>query len=553
MKRIFTILCILMSLAQVYGQPSGVKNASKSVFTLTTFKADGSILSSSHGVFLDNNGTAMSDWSSFEGASTAVVVDASGKRMEVESIIGASEIYDVVKFRVKGKTTGINISTTAEAVGAPIYLVGYGLKKAEIKESKLTKVEHFMEKYAYYIFAMDIPENTLSCAVVNANGQLLGILQSSKYSTDLHSTSANYVADMQSEGLTGSDPTFRRTSIPIAIPDDKEQAVLALMLASQSRDSLRYAKTIDLFIEKYPEQTEGYSTRAQTESNRNDFDAASRDMETAIKKASAKDDAHFAYARLIYQKEVYKPDVAYPNWSIDKALEEVRLASSINPLPIYRHLEAQILYTKKEYQQAHDIFVDLTKSSIRNPELFYEAAQCKTMMEAPVEERLALIDSAINLFSKPYTAEAAPYFIARAGLLEMKGEYRKAVADYNQYDTLMAGRLGVDFYYQREQCEVKARQFQQAIDDIDRATRMAPREPLFWAEKGSLLLRVNKKEEALAAAEQCVALDPEYSEGYLVKGLALIQLGKKKDGLAAFEKAKQLGSDQADALIAKYK
>ena len=519
MKRIFTILCILMSLAQVYGQPSGVKNASKSVFTLTTFKADGSILSSSHGVFLDNNGTAMSDWSSFEGASTAVVVDASGKRMEVESIIGASEIYDVVKFRVKGKTTGINISTTAEAVGAPIYLVGYGLKKAEIKESKLTKVEHFMEKYAYYIFAMDIPENTLSCAVVNANGQLLGILQSSKYSTDLHSTSANYVADMQSEGLTGSDPTFRRTSIPIAIPDDKEQAVLALMLASQSRDSLRYAKTIDLFIEKYPEQTEGYSTRAQTESNRNDFDAASRDMETAI----------------------------------DKALEEVRLASSINPLPIYRHLEAQILYTKKEYQQAHDIFVDLTKSSIRNPELFYEAAQCKTMMEAPVEERLALIDSAINLFSKPYTAEAAPYFIARAGLLEMKGEYRKAVADYNQYDTLMAGRLGVDFYYQREQCEVKARQFQQAIDDIDRATRMAPREPLFWAEKGSLLLRVNKKEEALAAAEQCVALDPEYSEGYLVKGLALIQLGKKKDGLAAFEKAKQLGSDQADALIAKYK
>lgn len=553
MKRIFTILCILAVMTQAFGQPSGVKSAAKSVFTLTTFKADGSILSSSHGVFLDNEGTAMSDWTSFDGAATAVVVDASGKRMEVESIIGASEIYDVVKFKVKGKTTGITACTVPETAGATIYLVGYGLKKAEIKESKLSKVEHFMEKYAYYIYNMEIPENTLSCAVVNASGQLLGILQSSKYSTDLHTTSANYVADMKSEGLTGSDPTFRRTSIPIAIPDDKEQAVLALMLASQGNDSLRYAKTIDLFIEKYPDQTEGYTTKAQMESNNNDFAAASRDMETAIKKASAKDDAHYSYARLIYQKEVYKPNVEYPDWSLDKATDEVHQAMAITPLPIYRHLEAQILYTKKEYQQAHDIFIELTNSAIRNPELFYEAAQCKTMLEAPVEERLALLDSAINLFGKPYPAEAAPYFIARAGLLEVKGEYRKAVNDYNQYDTLMMGRLSADFYYQREQCEVKARQFQQAINDIDLAIRLAPREPLFLAEKGSLMLRVNKNEDALAAAEQCVALAPDYAEGYLVKGLALIQLKKKKEGIAAFEKAKSLGSDQADALISKYK
>ncbi len=553
MRRTITILCLLVGWMQMYAQPGKVKSAAKSVFTLTTFKSDGSILSSSHGVFLDDEGTAMSDWVSFEGASTAVVVDASGKRMEVESIIGASEIYDVVKFRVKGKTTGIDIATTPEAVGAPIYLVGYSVKKAEIKDSKLTKVEQFMEKYSYYIFSMDIPENTLSCPVVNANGQLLGILQSSKYSTDLHSTSANYVADMRSEGLTGSDPTFRRTSIPIAIPDDKEQAVLALMLSSQGNDSLRYAKTINLFIDKYPEDTEGYTTRAQAFSNNNDFDAASRDMETAIKKAKNKDEAHFSYARLIYQKEVFKSDVAYPNWSYDKALEEVRQASAINPLPIYRHLEAQILYSKKEYQQAHDMFIDLTHSEIRNPELFYEAAQCKTMTQAPVEERLALLDSAISLFNKPYTADAAPYFIARAGLLEAKGDYRKAVTDYNQYDSLMMGRLGADFYYQREQCEVKGKQYQQALNDINLAARLAPNEALYLAEKSSLLLRVNKKEEALAAANECVTLEPQYSDAYLVKGLALIQLGKKKEGIAAFEKAKELGNAQAEGLIAKYK
>ena len=251
----------------MHAQPSAVKNVAKSVFTLTTFKADGSILASSHGVFIDNNGTAMSDWASFDGAATAVVVDANGKRMEVESIDGASEIYDVVKFRVNGKTTGATVATTANAVGSPLYLVSYGMKKPEIRESTIKKVEHFMEKYAYYIFDMEIPENTLSCAVVNASGQLLGILQSSKYSTDLHCTSANYVADMQSESLTGNDPIFRRTNIPITLPDDKNQAVIALMLAGQTGDSLKYVKTIDHFIGKFPDLLDGYSARANVKRN----------------------------------------------------------------------------------------------------------------------------------------------------------------------------------------------------------------------------------------------------------------------------------------------
>ena len=117
----------------------------------------------------------------------------------------------------------------------------------------------------------------------------------------------------------------------------------------------------------------------------------------------------------------------------------------------------------------------------------------------------------------------------------------------------MTGRIGADFYYQREQCEVKGKLFQQALQDIDKTATMAPREPLYLAEKASLQLRVNMKQEALATAQQAIDLDPEYDEAYLLKGLALIQTGKKKEGLAAFEKAKDLGNEQAASLIEKYK
>ena len=499
----------------MHAQPSAVKNVAKSVFTLTTFKADGSILASSHGVFIDNNGTAMSDWASFDGAATAVVVDANGKRMEVESIDGASEIYDVVKFRVNGKTTGATVATTANAVGSPLYLVSYSVKKPEIRESTISKVEHFMEKYAYYIFDMEIPENTLSCAVVNANGQLLGILQSSKYSTDLHCTSANYVADMQSESLTGSDPIFRRTNIPVTLPDDKDQAVIALMLAGQTGDSLKYVKTIDHFIGKFPDLLDGYSARAHVKRNQGDFAAATSDMETAIKKVTEKDEAHFAYAQLIYQKELYQNSLPYDGWSLSRALEESQAAYRENPHPVYLQQQAQILFAQKQYETAYNLYMELSKSTLRSADIFYAAAQCKLEQEDK-KTALAMLDSAVSTFTRPYVKTASPYLQQRA-------------------------RLAMDL-----------RRFHQTIEDMKEVVTLEPTDALLWAEKGSYEVRLNLNEEAQKSAEECIRLDPQNGDGYLILGIALCGKGQKAEGLQNLEKAKELGNGQAQSMIEKF-
>ena len=551
--RITTLVIALITAMTAAAQPSAVKNAAKAVFTLTTFKADGSLHSSSHGVFIDNEGTAISDWASFDGATSATVIDASGKRMEVESMIGANEIYNVAKFKVTGsKTTPAPIATTGATEGSTVYLVGYSVKKADITEIRIDKVEKFMDKYWYYVIKSITPDNMQSCPLVNSNGQIIGFLQHSQYTTDNHSTDANYIAEMQTTALSVNDPVLKLTGIPTALPAVPDQAQLSLMLSGQTADSAKYAKTVDLFIKQFPQLADGYSARAQRKVNANDFDGAASDMETAIKVVDAKDDAHFYYARLIYQKEVYKANVPYPAWNLDKALEEARKAYEIKPMTLYQHLQAQILFSKEEYQKAYDMFMALTNSDLRNPELFYEAAQCKKKLNAPQNETVALLDSAINALKKPYNAEAAPFFIARAAELEGMGEYRRAVADYNLYDTLMLGRHSAEFFYQREQCEVKGKLFQQALNDIEIATKLAPYEPLYLAEKGSLQLRVNMKQEALETAERCIALEPQYADGYLIKGLALIQLKKKKEGIDALNKAKELGNEQAQTLIEKY-
>ena len=81
---------------------------------------------------------------------------------------------------------------------------------------------------------------------------------------------------------------------------------------------------------------------------------------------------------------------------------------------------------------------------------------------------------------------------------------------------------------------------------------MNPQEPIYHAEKASLLLRVNKIEDAIANAEQSIKVAPDYAEGYTLIGIGQIRLGKKKEGLENLKKAKELGSEQAQALIDKY-
>ena len=52
---ILTLLLTVFAL-NIYAQSDAVKRAANSIFTLTTFRPDGTILASSHGVFVGKNG-----------------------------------------------------------------------------------------------------------------------------------------------------------------------------------------------------------------------------------------------------------------------------------------------------------------------------------------------------------------------------------------------------------------------------------------------------------------------------------------------------------------
>ena len=551
-KKILLILLGVMPLVAM-AQPSWVKKATKSVFTLKTFAEDGSLIGSSNGFFTSDKGDAISNYTPFKGASRAVVIDASGKELPVVSIVGVNDMYDVVKFRVNGKTQPLAISSATTPVSSQVWLLPYHEVK-NVPAGTIRKAETFQGEYEYYTVALTMPANTVSTPLINQAGEVVGLMQQPATDKDTlsYAVSARFADSLRISGFGMNEATLLQTKIKKELPDDQKEAVLALYMASSRQDSASYVNMVEDFILKFPKASDGYLYRAQIEASSNNFAAAEKDMELAISNSTQKDDTHYNYARMIYNKIIFQADVPYDNWTLDKALEEIRLANTLNPQPTYRQMEANILFGQKKYSEAYDIYSQLSNTNLKGAEVYFSAARCKEMLKDSTA-MLALLDSAMNCFTKPYLKEAAPYLWARAQARLQAKKYRDAIADMNDYEELMVANINDNFYYLRHQAEVDGRLYQQALNDITRAIVMNPKETFYYAEKASLEIRVGLYDNAIATAKESITIDANDSDGYLFLGVAQCLKGNKKEGIPNLQKAKDMGNLQAEALIEKYK
>ena len=535
----------------LFAQPAAVKKAADAAFTLTTFKADGSILATSNGVCISTDGIAVSPWKPFIGADKAVIVDSKGQKHDVECLLGANEIYDIAKFQVSGKTAAAPLATTVSA-GDEVWLTPL-LKSGNAEKANVTSVEKFMDKYNYAILSSSATDKMNGVPVFDKKGQVIGLYNKSGDSQS--STDANYAKDFVLKGLSQNDVTLRQSDIRIGLPNTLEEAVVALMLSSEKPANIHEA-IVNEFITKFPQSNDGYYALANIQIAKGEVANADKTMQTAIGKVTAKDEAHYNFARLIYRNAFipeFEEKAKAIGWTLDKALDEVQKAQSAKANDAYRHLQAQITYAKGDYAKAYTDFEALTKTKFNNPELYLEMAQSRQHLGGTDQEILDLLNKSIELCDTPYVSTSAPYFYTRGQQLEKMGEYRKAVQDYYTYEYFNQGRLGAAFYYMREQCEVKGRMWQQALQDILVASRLDPKEALYPTEAGSLLLRLNKLDAAMSAAQQAIQLDDAQPDAYLILGIAQCESKQKESGIKNIQKAKELGNTQADTFLQKYK
>lgn len=90
---------------------------------------------------------------------------------------------------------------------------------------------------------------------------------------------------------------------------------------------------------------------------------------------------------------------------------------------------------------------------------------------------------------------------------------------------------------------VKLGRTEEALDAYERALRINPDYPKPWNNKGAVLVELKRYEEALDALEEALRLQPKYQQAWSNKSLALMHLGRYQEALDTVDRALELWSD----------
>lgn len=543
--------------------PKWLDKSRRAVFSVITYDNNDKILNTGNGFFLSEDGLALSDYTLFKGAQRAVVVDCDGRQMQVSTIQGANSMYDVVKFRVAtdGKKVAVlPMAPTGPVADATVYLLPYSTQKAAtFTAGKVKEVTAIGDNQYYYSLTMKLDDKMVSCPVMNEAGQVIGLAQKSsgKDAGEVcYAVSASYGQALTVSALSVGDITLKSIGIKKGLPDTEEQALVYLYMSSSSMPAEDYEALLNDYIARFPDSVDGYIRRADNTiyhaTDEASMDKVVADMDRALSVSKKKDDVHYNLAKLIYSYLLTAPEKVYKDWTYEKALSEVRTAIGIDPLPVYTQLEGDILFAMKDYAGAFAGYEQVTKSNLVSAAAFFHAAKAKEMAGGDINETVALMDSCIAYCTKPVTSDDAPYLLERARVYMEAKQYRQAMLDYDTYYDAVKGQVNDAFYYYREQACFHARQFQRALDDMDKAIAINPGEVTYRAELAVVNIRVGRYAEAVNVLKDALAIDPEYAEAYRLTGIAQVQLKQPNEACASFARAKELGDPHADSLIEKH-
>lgn len=550
MTRKILLLLLATFALTANAQTKWLKKARKAQLNLVTYDANGQLLRSTNGFLIDADGTILSDYASFRGAARAVAIDEKGTEYPILTVAGASSLYDVIKLRADiPKATPLTISPINSTKGQQVFVLPYLSNKAGLATATtIEDIKIFNELYAYYTLPVKLNEKSASCPVVNEDGEVIGLLQMSAKANEekAYAISAAYISDLKTTALSANALDYRDVLIRKELPAEASQAASYIYLIG-TRDTTLYLAYVADYIRRFPSEANGYTMQAEMQATTSHFAEADATWEAGTKAGATQHELDYSHARTILAAIQAGKEVP-ETWTTDLALQLARQAEAADPQPIYLALQGHILYAQKNYAEAAAKFLAVNQTSLRSAEHFLYAAQCQQML-ADTTAALALQDSAVACFTKPYTPDAAPALLIRATTLRSLGRFRDAVKDLNDYEHLMSASLNANFYYQRYQDEMQCRMFRQALSDIERATRLEPREPLYFAELAAVNYRFSQLDEAVDAARKALALDDTFADAHRILGIILRAQGKEAEAKAELQRAIDLGDDIARNLL----
>ena len=206
--------------------PKWVEKAKRAVFSVVTYDKEGKMMNTGNGFFVSDDGVALSDYSLFRGAARAEIISVEGKKMPVSVILGADDMYDVIKFQVAitgKKVHALDVAATSPAVGDKAWMLPYSTQKSIACVSGTVKeVSKGAANSHYYTLEMALKDKMVSCPLMNEEGEVFGIAQKASgadTASICYAVEASYGTSLRTNALSLSDHALKDIGILTGLPD----------------------------------------------------------------------------------------------------------------------------------------------------------------------------------------------------------------------------------------------------------------------------------------------------------------------------------------------
>ncbi len=564
-KLIFLLLALVVCSAYAAQQkpPKWMEKQKRAVVSITTYKADNTELHKGTGFFITETGELLSAYSIFRNAARAEVRDVKGNVYPVSAVIGADELYDVIRLQVAvpKKVDCLEMAVQKPAKGETVYLLPFSTEKIEqFGQGVVEDVSKLKDNYSYYQLSIPLNPTWVNAPLMTSEGKVFALAQEDATGKNEHSfgVSAAYAYSLFLNAMDALNSTYASIDIKKAWPSEAEQAQIMLMLLQGRQEAPEFLKTVSDFIQTFPDSPEGYLTRASLfaysrKALGNEQECLAKaldDMKMYQSKEPKKSDGLFNEAKMLYGVAVSDTTLNDPVWNIPRALEVLQQALNLSDDPLYHQLRADIYLYQGKAADAFAEYMIVNNSALASSSTWYMAAKVReTMPNINIGEIISLLDSAVVASGTPLRPEAAPYVLERIDWRLKLMQYKEAVADYDLYFQLLNGQVNDSFYYYREQAKFRLNDLDGALADIREALRLNPQNANYHAEEASVLIRKELYDEALQSIDKALELAPDFASCYRLRGLCFVRQNKKAEACDAFQKAQELGDPLAARLI----
>ena len=566
MKKITLLAFAILSFFTLQAQekaPKWVKKSAPAVVSVNTYDAAGTKLRTGTAVVTSANGEALADYALFKDAARAVITTQKGIEYPVAAIIGADDFYDVIKIKIDfpKKQPFATLATAKPAAGSAVIMLPYSdTKQPAFKAGTIKEVTTLKDTYSYYELNLPLVTTQLSAPIFTDAGELIGLAQADAQASTTRSfaISAAYVNSLRISASDAFNKSYTSIGIRKVWPASVDDALVMLFVLSGTQSPAEKLVTLTDFIETFPQSQEGYINRAshyayarkQLETAGKSaayfLEKATDDIETALSKADNKAEVLYNQANLIYNLAASDSLLQSAAWSIEHALEVLDEALAIDAQPQYNILKGDIKFYQQKYDEALAAYNIVNSSDQATHGSYYWAAKAKQQLpNVNVSEVIALLDSAVISCGAHFQKEAAHYVLERVALKTDLGLFKEIVADYDLYYTLVKGEVADVFYYYREQAKFRLGDLDGAMQDINEALKLSPKDATYLAEKAAIQVRLKDYEAALQSIDAALVLDPTFAACYRLRAVCYIRLKQPANVCAALTKAVELGDPVA--------